>query len=105
MNLSLATKTTQQHTLVLGVYEDGSLTATGKHLDKAEKGLLSQLIKNKTVSGRCGECLPVLLPNAKHQPAVLLVGCGKSNAVKESDYRKLITAAVNTLNSLQIKAA
>lgn len=105
MNLSLATKTTQQHTLVLGVYEDGSFTATGKQLDKAEKGLLSQLVKNKTITGKCGECFPVLLPNAKHQPAVLLVGCGKSNALTESNYRKLITAAINTLNSLQIKAA
>jgi leucyl aminopeptidase len=105
MNLSLSTKTNPQHTLVLGIFEDGSLTASGKALDQAEKGLLSQLFKNKTISGKCGECLPVILAGAKHQPAALLVGCGKAKETKESDYRKLIIAAMKSLNSLQVKAA
>lgn len=105
MNISLSTKPTPQHTLILGIYEDGSLTPSHKHIHATDKSLITQLFKNKTITGQPGECFPILSHASKHQPTLLLVGCGKANAVKASDYRKIITAAINTLNQQQIKAA
>lgn len=108
MNITLNTQgldPKHKHPLILAVDESGKLTETGLAVDKITRGLLSKLIKNKTVSGKLGECIPLVIPEATPMPAALLVGSGKSGELTETGYRTLIQAAVKTLNMLKIKQA
>lgn len=108
MNITLHTQgldPKHKHPLLLAIDESGKLTETGQAADKITGGLISKLFKQKVVSGKLGECFPLVLENAASHPAALLVGCGKSSELTEGGYRKLLQAATKALNTLSVKQA
>lgn len=85
--------------LVIGVFEDGELTSTAKKFNKLSQNYLSNLLKQGDFQGKTGETfLLYSLPNVKAE-RVLLVGCGKNQALNERDYRKIIAAATRVLKT------
>ncbi|EKD72735.1 MAG: hypothetical protein ACD_45C00602G0008 [uncultured bacterium] len=88
--------------LVVGIYEDHTLTGTAQKLDKISQGYLTQLIKKDEAPGKVGQTL--LLYHVPHISAerVLLVGCGKNSSLSTQDYRRIIANSIKALSALRI---
>lgn len=89
--------------IAVGVFETRKLTASGKLLDKACTGEISQVLKSGDMEGRAGSTL--LLRGLKNISAsrVLLVGLGKETEFNEKNYRDAVTAAVNAVKGTGAK--
>ncbi len=86
----------KKNCLIVGIYEDGKLTAAARDIDKATKGHLAKVIAKGAIQGKTGQSLALFnLANSGFEH-VLLIGCGKSDNITPSAYRKIITSAVNT---------
>lgn len=106
LSIKVAQPLKQQKTcLILGVYEGGELTPTGKDVDKAAHGLIKKLINQGAIQGKSGQFLPIYHPAETQFEQILLVGCGKANAISPTAYRRILTSTAKTLNALQIKNA
>ncbi len=95
---SVDLKKQHKFSLIIAVSEKGEFTASGKELDKALNGQITQLIKKGDFSGKSGHSL--LLPQNSTQPYehVLLMGCGKNITVNERDYKRLLTASLKSFS-------
>jgi leucyl aminopeptidase len=91
-------KKLRKTTLVIGVSEEGTLTPTAERLDKQSHGFISKLIKQKDIQGKTGQTF--LLPHIPGIPdyPILIVGCGKTLAVTERDFRRIVAASTRALN-------
>ncbi len=89
--------------LVVAVHEAGKLSAAAKHLDKNSRGHISKLLKKGDIKGKVGETL--LLHTVPHCEAdrVLLVGCGTETELSDQKFQKMVTAAVNLLDKINVK--
>lgn len=85
--------------VVVGVFEDGKLTAPASLIDKASNKQISDLIKRGDMNGKAGSTL--LVHNAKGTlcERVLLVGLGKEKEFREKEYCAAIRHAVKALNA------
>lgn len=97
MKISLQTVQPAKNTkacLMVGIYQDGTLTPTAQILDTASKGFIKKLFKQGAIEGKVGQTLAVYhLPHTNFDQ-VLLVGCGDSKGISSSDFRKIIQAAI-----------
>src|SRR3990167_4541670 len=91
--------------IIIGLFEDGHLTTTGKVLDKATKGYLSSLYQQGIFGGKIGQHLPLFKPANTPFKQILLVGCGQSKNLSETSFRKIIFATMKALNTYQPRAA
>jgi len=84
--------------IVLGVFEPRKLTATAEQLDKITDGFISNILRRGDLEGKLGQIL--LLHNVPNtlSDRVLLVGCGKERELGDSQYQKIISKAIQTLN-------
>ncbi|MDP8099048.1 leucyl aminopeptidase [Pasteurella atlantica] len=84
--------------VVVGIYENTTLSTNAKKLDEATAHYLSDLLKTGDFKGKLAETLLVHTPN---QPftRLLLVGGGKKAPLNETQYKKIIKAVVQTLKS------
>lgn len=106
MKLSLsATKPEKQHKscLIIGVYDDNTLTPTAKFIDKASHGFISKLLKQGTFQPKTAATMP-LFELGDYQ-SVLLVGCGKQSKLNAASFRKIVSTATRALNSLKMTHA
>jgi leucyl aminopeptidase len=85
--------------VVLGVYEKRRLSSAAGDLDKTTRGLLTRLMKDGEMDGKCGQTLLVHYPRGAHCERVLLVGCGKEKEFSEKRYREAVAAAAAVVNS------
>jgi leucyl aminopeptidase len=84
--------------VVVGVFEPRRLSGPAEQLDKVTDGFLSNLIRRGDLEGKIGQTLLLHnLPNTLSD-RVLLVGCGRERELDDSQYRKIISNAVTTLN-------
>ncbi|MFZ5594131.1 MAG: leucyl aminopeptidase [Pseudomonadota bacterium] len=84
--------------IVLGVFEPRRLSPTAERLDEITGGYISKLIRRGDLEGKIGQTLLLHdVPNTLSD-RVLLVGCGRERDLGDTQYRKIITTAVNTLN-------
>ncbi len=91
--------------LVIGIFEQGSLTASAKKIDKMSQGFLSQLIKKGDISGKLQQTTWLYtVPGLKNQK-VLLMGCGKEDDLTPRDFRKLIAHTIKALSTANVKTA
>lgn len=89
---------------VIGVYEDGELTASAKKLDKALAGKIQQVHENKIFTAKLGQTFLLVQEKSAAQPYVLLVGCGKKATLTPLAYKKIIAAATSALKAAAIRA-
>lgn len=84
--------------IVLGVFEPRKLTATAEEFDKITDGFISNILRRGDLEGKLGQVL--LLHNVPNtlSDRVLLVGCGKERELGDSQYHKIISKAIKTLN-------
>lgn len=91
--------------LIIGVYEGAELTPSGKTIDKLTGGTLAKQLARGDLSGRSGQTLFLYDLPGLLTPRLLLIGCGKSSGLSDSQYRAVITCAIQTLTDAGIKEA
>ncbi|MGM0412720.1 MAG: leucyl aminopeptidase [Pseudomonadota bacterium] len=84
--------------VVVGVFEPRRLSAAGQRLDDASGGYISALIRRGDMEGRLGQTLLLHNVSGTLCDRILLVGCGRERELADSQYRKLTTTAVKTLD-------
>ncbi|OOF69648.1 leucyl aminopeptidase [Rodentibacter caecimuris] len=91
--------------ILVGIYEDGSLSTSAKVLDEHSQGYLSQLIQSGEISGKVGQtALLRFLPNIQSQ-RIIIAGCGKKEELNERQYKQIIQKTLATLKTTQAKSA
>jgi leucyl aminopeptidase len=91
--------------VILGVFERRKLSAPAEAFDKATQGLLSDLLKQGDMDGKCGQTALVHFPRGAGCERVLLVGCGKPAEFDDKRYREATVNAVNALKGSGAKEA
>lgn len=84
--------------VVVGVYEPRRLSPSAQRLDDLSDGYISSLLRRGDLEGKSGQTL--LLHNIDNTlcDRILLVGCGRERDLSFTQYRKVISTAVTTLN-------
>ncbi|MGE3920383.1 MAG: leucyl aminopeptidase [Gammaproteobacteria bacterium] len=104
---SKQTKIANEHVdcIVIGIFNDKTMTPSAKALDKASHHQLSNILDLDDFKGNLDETL--LLHHIEHLKAsrVLLVGCGDPSQLTETNYSRIITAAINRLKVTNCKSA
>ena len=85
--------------VVLGVFEKRKLSTAAGEFDKTTRGLLTRLMKDGEMDGKCGQTLLVHYPKGARCERALLVGCGKEKEFSARRYRDAVAAAACTVNS------
>jgi leucyl aminopeptidase len=91
--------------IVVGVYADGALTASGKAVDTATGGALTRAAKAGDLPTKRGGTLPMANAAGLASPRVLVVGFGKRDEFNEKGFRESVGAAVKALSSSGAKDA
>jgi len=99
--------------IIVGVFErdeqNGSqkakLSAAASAVDKAANGLVASLLARGDIDGKAGSTL--LLQNVAgiSSERVLLVGLGKNQQLKETDYRQAVRASIKALAKTSLPEA
>ena len=91
--------------VIAGVHAGKILSDSALDLDKASRGALQRIVQRGDVTGKAGEY--VLLPDVRGIEAerVLLIGIGKRNGVKPSEYRQLLGKAAGALTRYKLRNA
>src|SRR6185312_15674391 len=91
--------------LVLGIFEEGTLTEEAQAVDAAVGGRLKKLLARGDFSGRTGETLLLTDVTGVEASRVLLTGLGGRKSLSRKTWRKSLTAAINALNRTRIATA
>ncbi len=85
--------------VVAAVYASRKLSPSASTLDKASRGLISNLVRRGEMEGDMGNTL--LLHNVDNTlcDRVLLIGCGKEKEIDTNAYRKINRVMATTLKS------
>ena len=91
--------------VIAGVHAGKKLSDSALDLNKASRGALQRIVQRGDVTGKPGEY--ILLPEVSGIEAerVLLIGVGKRNGVKPSEYRQLLGKAAGALTRYKIRNA
>ncbi|MBV9576444.1 MAG: leucyl aminopeptidase [Gammaproteobacteria bacterium] len=87
---------------IVGIFEGGALTQSASAIDEATQGQLSKLLKQGVFQGKIGQVLPLFFSAFEH---IILVGCGKPNAVSMTGFRKIIFNAVKSCSTTKATRA
>ena len=90
---------------VIGVYDDGSLTPAAKTIDKLTAGALAKFLRRGDFSGRSGQKAFLYDLPGLATTRLLLLGCGKNQALSDTQYRDVIKTAVQALTDNSLKEA
>jgi leucyl aminopeptidase len=85
--------------VILGVFERRKLSASATQFDKTTRGLLSKLLHDGEMDGKCGNTLTVHYPSGAKCERVLLVGCGKPSDFNDRNYTKAVTSAAQAVHA------
>lgn len=98
-------KLKKRECLIVGLFEDTTLTESAKKLDKISAGYFKKILKKTEFQGKIGQTLFLNeVPNLD-AGRVLLVGCGKNAAIGASDYRKIIATTTKSLTDGKVSDA
>lgn len=90
--------------IIIGVYQNQQLIASGTTLTDNLQQVISKVIKRGDASGKVGETALInVIPDSKIE-RVLLVGLGENKALSPKNYRKALSAAANSLKKPYIKS-
>lgn len=84
--------------LVVGVYEQGGLTASAQQLDQVSNGKIAKVIAHGDMQGKLASTLLLHEVHASQAHRVLLVGLGKQDSLTDAQWRKAVVAAVKALS-------
>lgn len=83
--------------LIIGIYQDKSLTPAAKLLDKATKNSISKLLEKDIFQPKIGQTLPLFHLGGSDFEHILLVGCGNPKKTTPMDFRRIVFTAMKAL--------
>ena len=91
--------------LVVGILDDGKLTASAKKADKSMGGIIQRLVDDGDIKGNSGSIL--MIPCHPNRPArrLLAVGLGKAHESGVAEYKRAVDSAASALANLPIRNA
>jgi len=89
--------------IVVGVYDDKSLTPSAKAIDVASKGYLKKVIGRGDIEGKIGQSVMLLDVAGILSPRVLLVGLGNAGTTDGPKYIKLVESVMLVLKKVPAK--
>ena len=97
-SLSSTAPAAQRHSsLIIGMFEDGTLTESAAEVDKASSGLLRKLFKQGQCPGKLGTATTLYSLAGTSLEHVVVVGCGKNQPLSAGNFRKVVAAAIKAL--------
>jgi leucyl aminopeptidase len=84
---------------IITVTQPRKLSASGQRVDKANKGMLSAILKSGDMDGKTGQTLLLPATGISGVQRLLLVGCGKESEMNERSFARIIDAIASTLTS------
>ncbi|MFN3239537.1 MAG: leucyl aminopeptidase [Pseudomonadales bacterium] len=91
--------------VVVGLYDDQSLTPSAKLIDQASKGYIKKVAKRGDITGKVGQTLMLHDVAGVNAQRVLLVGLGNADNSEGPKYIKVAEATIAALKALPIKSA
>lgn len=88
-------------TLVLGVFEEKTLTRSAQIIDSQIQGTLTKAIEKSSFTGKKDETLSILVPHGIQNSQVLLVGLGNPKSLVPLDFEQLGGKLMATLGRCQ----
>ncbi len=85
--------------LMVGIFNDGKLSASAQEIDQLSGALLSRFLKTGAFSGELGSTQLVFEPAQVQAPQVLLVGCGDEKKLDLQKFKKIYAAAATALKN------
>ncbi len=85
-------------TLIVGLFSDGTFTPAAKALDDLSDAYLTQLLEEKSLTGKKGEVVLLQRIPQCNAKRVIVVGCGDAGELTVRDYKKMYTSITETLN-------
>jgi leucyl aminopeptidase len=95
----------QKTCLIIGIYEDNTLTPAAKQLDAACHGSIKKFLNQGNFEGKIGQTLPLFSPLTTEYAQILFIGCGKSESLTATSFRKITQTAIKALLLLPVKEA
>ena len=84
---------------IITVTQPRKLSASGQRVDKANKGMLSAILKRGDMDGNVGQTLLLPSTGINGVQRLLLVGCGKESEMNERSFDRVVNAIASTLAS------
>ena len=82
---------------VIFVSQPRKLSASGQRVDKANKSMLSAILKSGDMEGKTAQTLLLPSTGINGVQRLLLVGCGKESEMNERSFTRIINAIATTL--------
>ena len=102
---TLAFDKQQTDCVIIGVYENHSLTASAEEVDNISLGIITQLIERGDIKGKHAETLWVnYIPDCTIK-RILVVGLGKKDKLTPKRFRKALLSAISEIRGLSISSA
>ena len=96
---SLALNTVDSDCIIVGLYEDQSLSPSAQTINDSNQGIITQLIERGDIQGKTAETLLINnLPNSS-LTRVLLVGLGHKKSLTAKSFRKALSASIAAIKS------
>jgi len=86
--------------IIAPVFESGKLSASTKQLNDSAKNYLSKIIKKGDINGKIGQSLLIHNAPGVNAERVLLIGCGKEKDLNDINFRKICTASIKAIQSI-----
>ncbi|ORU94376.1 MAG: leucyl aminopeptidase [Cycloclasticus sp. symbiont of Poecilosclerida sp. N] len=90
--------------LVLPVFSQGKQAYLTEIFDKANNKQIAAVLKQGDATGKAGNTLLLQMPTGSKTKRVLLVGVGEQGKTTADDFNKAVSASINALKNLPIKA-
>jgi leucyl aminopeptidase len=91
--------------LIVGVFEQGGLTASAQQIDQACGGKINQVIEHGDMNGKLASTLLMHHLSGIEAKRVLLVGLGSQEKLTDLQWRRAIVAAIKALSSTGVSQA
>ena len=91
--------------LVLGVFEEKTLTRSAQIIDSQIQGALTKAIEKSSFTGKKDETLSILVPHGIQNSQVLLIGLGNPKGLAPLDFEQLggkLMAALGRCQDAQV---
>ena len=84
--------------LVVGVHENGKMTASARAVDRKADGAISALLSQQHAAGKVATLYTLYNPTKLKVSRVMLAGFGKEGKVSENDYLKTLRRVAHVLS-------
>jgi len=90
--------------IIAGVYQDKQLSPSASALNNSVSGLIEKVVNRGDISGKNGETVLINVIPGSDIERILLVGLGENKPLSGKNYRKALSAAINSLKKPHIKS-